>query len=116
MIYEVHKPEEVTFAAQYNGEATDIASIIYMVSVQCGYGISVTVRGREPQQKYTLNNSITIHIAGDGQYGNCVAECLTLHKDEYLIAKPSGKFEIAGPAEFQAKYIIIDQFQGGDEQ
>ena len=115
MIYEVQKPEEVTFAVRYDGEAPDIANIIYMVSVQCGYGISVTVRGREPQQKYTLNNSITIHISGDGQYGNCVAECLTLHKDEYLISKPSGKFEIAGPAEFQAKYIVIDQYKGGDE-
>lgn len=109
MIYKVQKPEDVTFAVMYHGGATDIASIIYMVSVQCGYGISVTVRGREPKQKHTLNNSITIHIAGDGQYGNSVAECLTLHKDEYLIAKPNGKFKIAGPAEFQAEYIVIDQ-------
>ena len=115
MIYKVQKLEDVTFAVRYDGEVTDIASIIYMVSAQCGYGISVTVRGREPKQKHTLNESITIHIAGDGRYGNCVAECLTLHKDEYLISKPSGKFEIAGPAEFQAKYIVIDQYKGGDE-
>lgn len=32
MIYEVQKPEDLTFAVMYNGEATDIASIICMVS------------------------------------------------------------------------------------
>jgi hypothetical protein len=112
MIYEVQKPEDATFAVMYNGEATSIASIIYMVSAQCRYEISVTVRGREPQQKYPLNNSITIRIAGDGQYGNSVFECLTLHKDEYLLASQKGKFTIVGPNEFNAAYNIIDSMDG----
>lgn len=111
MIYEVQKPEDATFATQYKGSASSIASIIYMVSAQCGYGISVTVRGREPQQKYTLNNSITIHIAGDGKYGNSVVECLTLHKDEYLLASQKGKFTIVRPNEFNAAYDIIDSME-----
>lgn len=112
MIYEVQKPEDATFATQYDGSTSSIARIIYMVSAKCGYGISVTVRGREPQQKHTLNNSITIRIAGDGQYGNSVVECLTLHKDEYLLASQKGEFTIAGPNEFNAAYDIIDSIEG----
>ena len=117
MIYKVQKLEDVTFAVQYDGSAESLARIIYMVSDNCGYGISVTAKGKKSHPECNQEgSSITIRIAGEGRYGMDVAQILTLHIGEYLIAKPSGKFEIAGPAEFQAKYIIIDQFQGGDEQ
>ena len=115
MIYEVQKPEDATFATQYDGSVSSIARIIYIVSAKCGYGISVTVGRRKPQQKTGLSNIITIRIAGDGWHGNDVTECLTLHKGDYLIAKPRGEFEIAKPDEFKATYYVLNEYNGGDE-
>lgn len=109
MIYEVQKPEDVTFATQYDGSASSIARIIYMVSAKCGYGISVTAGGKKSRTECEQKEgSLTIRIAGEGWYGIDVAQLLTLHRDEYLIASPKGVFTIAGPNEFKAAYDIID--------
>lgn len=115
MIYVVEKPEDMTFAVKYDGEVQNITNIIYIVSARCGYGIAITVGGRKPQQKTGLSNIITIRIAGDGLHGNDVTECLTLHKGDYLIAKPRGEFEIAKPDEFKATYYVLNEYNGGDE-
>ena len=110
MIYEVQKPEDATFATQYGGSASSIARIIYIVSAKCGYGISVTVGGKKSRTECEHKvGSLTIRIAGEGWYGIDVAQFLTLHKDEYLLASPKGKFTIAGPNEFNAAYDIIFQ-------
>lgn len=113
MIYEVQKPEDVTFAAQYYGSARSIARIIYMVSDKCGYGISVTVGGKKSRAECEQKEgSLTIRIAGEGWYGIDVAQILTLYRDEYLLASPKGEFTIAGPNEFNAAYDIIDPKDG----
>lgn len=113
MIYEVQKPEDLTFAVMYNGEATDIASIIYMVSAQCGYGISVTADGKKSRPECEQKGgSLTIRIAGKGWYGIDVAQLLTLHRDEYLLANQKGEFTIIGSDEFNTAYNIIDSMEG----
>lgn len=113
MIYEVQKPEDATFATQYDGSASSIARIIYIVSAKCGYGISVTVGGKKSRAECDQKEgSLTIRIAGEGWYGIDVAQLLTLHRDEYLLASPKGEFTIAGPSEFNAAYDIIDSMDG----
>lgn len=112
MIYKVQKPEDVTFAAQYSGSARSIARIIYMVSDKCGYGISVTAEGKKSHPKCEQKgSSLTIRIAGKGWYGIDVAQLLTLHIDEYLLANQKGEFTIIGSDEFNTAYNIIDSME-----
>mgnify|MGYP000004981779 CR=1 FL=1 len=115
MIYKVQKLEDVTFAVQYDGSAESLARIIYMVSDNCGYGISVTAKGNkscpECDQK---GSSITIRIAGDGRYGIYVAQLLALHIGEYLLANQKGEFTIIGSDEFDSAYSIIHSYSMED--
>lgn len=115
MIYEVQKPEDMTFAAQYTGSARSIARIIYMVSDKCGYGISVTAKGKKSHPECNQEgSSITIRIAGEGRYGMDVAQVLTLHIGEYLLANQKGEFTIIGSDEFDTAYEIICSYSMED--
>lgn len=115
MIYKVQKLEDVTFAVQYDGSAESLARIIYMVYDNCGYEISVTVRGNKSCPEFDQKgSSITIRIAGEGRYGMSVAQVLTLHIDEYLLANQKGEFTIIGSDEFDTAYSIIHSYSMED--
>lgn len=115
MIYKVQKLEDVTFAVQYDGSASSLARIIYMVSDNCGYGISVTAKGRKSCPEFDQKgSSITIRIAGEGRYGMNVAQLLTLHIGEYLLANQKGEFTIIGSDEFDSAYSIIHSYSMED--
>lgn len=110
MIYEVQKPEDATFATLYDGSTSSIARIIYIVSDKCGYGISVTVGGKKSRPECEQKvGSLTIRIAGEGWYGIDVAQLLTLHRDEYLLASKKGEFIVIGSDEFDTAYNIIER-------
>ena len=115
MIYKVQKLEDVTFAVQYDGSAESLARIIYMVSDNCGYGISVTAEGKKSRPECDQKgSSITIRIAGDGRYGMNVFQLLTLHIGEYLLANQKGEFTIIGSDEFDSAYSIIHSYSMED--